>query len=55
MSNVQERRDQLSVPVDSDLRAAVERVAKREDRTLAAQVRVWIVAGLEQHGEQRAA
>jgi hypothetical protein len=41
-----ERPDQISVPVDADMRAAVERVAKLEQRKLAEQVRYWITRGL---------
>jgi uncharacterized protein (DUF1778 family) len=42
----QERREQLSVPVDHDLRAAIERAAEAEHRTVAGQVRHWISAAL---------
>ena len=33
------RREQVSVPLDPELRAFVERAAEREDRTLAGQIR----------------
>jgi uncharacterized protein (DUF1778 family) len=53
--STQERREQLSVPVPSDLRRAIERAAQAEDRTVASWVRRQITAALEQQGEERAA
>jgi hypothetical protein len=35
MATQEQRRDQISVPVDRDLRAALERAAKAEHRTMA--------------------
>ena len=46
MTNAQERRESISVPVDPAVLVAIKRVAKREDRTLAAQVRHRIASGL---------
>jgi hypothetical protein len=46
MAQPQERREQISVPVDPDLRAAIERAADAEHRTMAGQIRYWIVAAL---------
>ena len=40
-------REQISVPLDPAVRGAIERVARREDRTLAGQIRHWITAGLQ--------
>jgi hypothetical protein len=45
---VEQRREQLSVPVDSGLRAAVERAAEREHRTVASFVRHVIAQAVEQ-------
>jgi hypothetical protein len=44
-------REQISVPLDPAVRGAIERVARREDRTVAAQVRDWIAAALSQSAE----
>jgi hypothetical protein len=46
MAQPQERREQISVPVDPDLRASIERIAEAEHRTVAGQIRHWIAAGL---------
>jgi hypothetical protein len=56
MTTSQKRR-QLSVPVDASLRAEIERVAAREHRSVAAQVRHIVLQALEQRGsaEQRSA
>jgi hypothetical protein len=45
-TNMHERREQISVPVDSDLRAAIERAAEAEHRSVAGQIRHWIANGL---------
>jgi len=50
MANEQERREQISVPVDSESRAAIERVAEQEHRTVAGQVRHWILGALIERG-----
>ena len=52
MTNAQERKDQVSVPIDAELRLAVERAAAQEHRSVAGQIRHWIVNGLaaQQHG-----
>ena len=42
----QDRREQISVPLDPELRAAIERAAAAEQRTVAGQVRFWIIAAL---------
>jgi hypothetical protein len=41
-----DREAQISVPVDRQLRAAIERVAEAEHRTVAGQIRHWIATGL---------
>lgn len=41
-----ERREQISVPLDPALRREIEQVARREERTIAQQVRRWISDGL---------
>lgn len=46
MPQPQERREQISVPVDPDLRAKIERAAEVEHRTVAGQIRHWIIAAL---------
>ncbi len=46
MAQPQDRREQISVPIDPDLRAAVERAAEAEHRTVAGQIRHWIAAAL---------
>jgi predicted HicB family RNase H-like nuclease len=49
MAQSQERcSEQLSVPVDPDLRAAVERAAKQEGRTIANYVRRVVAQAVEQ-------
>jgi hypothetical protein len=50
MANEQERREQISVPVDSILREAIEEAAKAEHRTVAGQVRHWILDALIDRG-----
>jgi|APPan5920702963_1055757.scaffolds.fasta_scaffold58089_1 hypothetical protein len=37
-------REQISVPLDRELRDFVERTAERETRTLAGQIRHWVEA-----------
>jgi len=49
------RREQLSVPVDSDLRVKVERAAKQEGRTVANFVRLVIARAVEQRQGEGAA
>lgn len=39
-------REQISVPLDPALRKEIEHVARREERTMAQQVRRWIADGL---------
>lgn len=51
-------REQVSVPIPSAVRDEVERIAEREHRTLAGQIRHWILSALasaDQQGGQRAA
>lgn len=48
MANQEQRREQLSVPVDADLRAALKRAAESEHRTVASYVRHALVRALEQ-------
>jgi hypothetical protein len=48
-------KDQISVPVDPELRAAAERAAQAEDRTLAGQIRHWMRTALERQQESEAA
>jgi len=54
MANAKERREQVSVPLDSELRAAIERRAQAEHRTVANWIRHTVAQALEQ-GEQVAA
>lgn len=54
MAQPQERREQISVPVDPDLRAAIERAAEAEHRTVAGQIRHWIAAALAGQPTERA-
>jgi hypothetical protein len=39
-------REQISVPLTAELRAAIARVAEREQRSTAAQVRLWVIEAL---------
>jgi hypothetical protein len=55
MANAQERRDQVSVPIDADLRRAVEQAAAAEHRTVAGQIRHWIANGLAAQRHEAAA
>jgi hypothetical protein len=55
MANQEQRREQLSVPVDADLRAALKRAAEREHRTIASYVRHALTQALEQQGSGAAA
>jgi hypothetical protein len=48
MANPQRRREQITVPLDADLRAELERLAAQEHRTLAGQVRHLMVKALEE-------
>ena len=50
-----QRREQISVPVDPELRAAIERAANQEHRTVANFVRCAVARALEQRGEAAAA
>jgi hypothetical protein len=54
MATLQERRDQISVPVDTDLRAAIERAAQAEHCSVAGQIRHWIAQGLADQPAPRA-
>lgn len=49
------RLDQISVPVDSDLRAAIEREAQEQHRTVAGQIRHWIANALSAKCDRAAA
>lgn len=48
MANLEQRREQFSVPVDAGLRAALKGAAEREHRTAASFVRHALVQALEQ-------
>jgi hypothetical protein len=54
MANTQDRRQQISVPLDSELRAAIERRAQAEHRTVANLIRHIVAQALDQ-GEQAVA
>lgn len=41
-----DREAQISVPVDRELRAAIEQAAEAENRSVAGQIRHWIGAAL---------
>ncbi|MGH6676768.1 MAG: TA system antitoxin ParD family protein [Xanthobacteraceae bacterium] len=43
-------REQISVPIDADLHAAIESAAEAEHRTVAGQIRHWITAALASQG-----
>ncbi len=51
----EKRRDQISVPVDAALRAALEQAAARAQRTLSAQVRYIVIQALEAQTQGAAA
>jgi hypothetical protein len=53
-SMADKRRDQISVPLDPDLRAQLEQRAREEDRPLAALIRLLCRQGLQQHREHAA-
>ena len=55
MANSQERRQQISVPLDAGLRAAIEHRAREEHRTVASLIRHIVAKALEDQGEQAAA
>ena len=42
----QQHREQITVPVDRELRVAIEQAAEAEHRTVAGQIRHWIANGL---------
>jgi len=44
----QKRREQITIPLDPDLRAKLERAAEREHRTMANLVRHVLAEALEQ-------
>jgi hypothetical protein len=46
-------REQLSVPLSAEVRAAIERVAEREHRSTAGQVRHWVLEALAAIADQR--
>jgi hypothetical protein len=46
-------KDQISLPVDAALRAAVERAAQSEHRTVAGQIRHWIATALDRAATER--
>jgi hypothetical protein len=54
MANEKER-EQLSVQIDPELRAAIERAAKAEHRTVSGQVRHLVAKALESESEGVAA
>jgi uncharacterized protein (DUF1778 family) len=47
-----ETREQLSVPIDGELKAAIERAAKAEHRTVASLVRHLVATALETRNDQ---
>jgi hypothetical protein len=51
----EQRREQLSIPVDRDMREALERLAERDRRTLAGYVRDRLARVLEEQSEEAAA
>jgi hypothetical protein len=51
MANMKEGRDQLSVAIDPELRAAIERAAKAEHRTVSGQVRHIVAKALENQAQ----
>jgi hypothetical protein len=56
MANKERReREQISVTLDRELRAALERAAQEEHRTLSNQVRHWIAQAVANHGDERVA
>jgi len=55
MANAKEREPQLSVQIDHELRAAIERAAKAEHRTVSGQVRHLVAKALESESEGVAA
>jgi hypothetical protein len=48
-------KEQLSVPLTAEVRAAIERVAEREHRSTAGQVRHWILSALANGDQQSGA
>jgi len=55
MANSRERREQISVPLDPALRAAIERRAEAEHRSVASLIRHIVATALESHSEAAAA
>ncbi len=55
MAKLQERRDQISVPLDPALRAAIKRRADAEHRTVANLIRHIVATALEKQGERATA
>jgi hypothetical protein len=55
MANSRERREQISVPLDPAFRAAIERRAQAEHRTVANLIRHIVANDFEKQGEQVAA
>jgi hypothetical protein len=55
MANSQDRRDQISVPLDPALRAAIKRRAAAEHRTVANLIRHIVAMALENQGERATA
>jgi hypothetical protein len=53
MTTQQERREQISVPINRELRQAIERVAEAQHRTVAGQIRHWIASGLNHDMAER--
>jgi hypothetical protein len=55
MTNAKDNAKQVSVRLEGELRRALEETAQRQCRTVSDQIRFFVVTGLEQHGERRAA
>jgi hypothetical protein len=55
MATQDQRREQITVPLDAALRAALERAAKAEHRSVAAQVRFFVQKSLDNQRQGAAA
>jgi hypothetical protein len=49
------KREQVTVPLDRELREFVERVAEREDRSVAGVIRHLVAQAARRQGEEQAA
>jgi hypothetical protein len=49
------KREQISVPLERELREFVERTAAKEDRSVAGQIRHWVAQVQRQAAEQQPA